>query len=75
MNTLIFLGIIYVISIIGAIISIRYDKDINENSYISILIFCPLINTGLCLVELLCVVSLTNINLDKVLYKLITYKI
>ena len=73
MNTLVILGIIYVVSIIGTIISVRYDDSVDENSYIFMFIFCPLVNTGVCIVELFYFLSLTDIALNKTLYKLITY--
>lgn len=46
--------IIYIASIIGAIISIRYDDDLfNEKSWTLFLVFCPVINTGLSILELI----------------------
>lgn len=69
--------IIYIASIIGAIISIRYDDDLfNEKSWILFLVFCPVVNTGLSILELIIQLSLLldiviHLNLDKKFYKLI----
>ena len=69
--------IIYIASIIGAIISIRYDDDLlNEKSWTLFLVFCPVVNTGLSILELIIQLSLLldiviHLNLDKKFYKLI----
>lgn len=69
--------IIYIASIIGAIISIRYDNDLfNEKSWTLFLVFCPVVNTGLSILELIIQLSLLlyiviHLNLDKKFYKLI----
>ena len=69
--------IIYIASIIGAIISIRYDDDLfDEKPWILFLIFCPVVNTGLFILELIIQLSLLldiviHLNLDEKFYKLI----
>lgn len=69
--------IIYIASIIGAIISIRYDDDLfNEKSRTLFLVFCLVVNTGLSILELIIQLSLLldiviHLNLDKKFYKLI----
>lgn len=45
---MVILIIIYIISIIGAILSIRYDQAIfDEDSWTIFLVFCPIVNGGL----------------------------
>lgn len=67
--------IIYIASIIGAIISIRYDDDIfDKKPWTLFLVFCPGVNTGLFILEL--IIQLTLLldllsNLDEKFYKLI----
>jgi hypothetical protein len=74
MTTLI---IIYIASIIGAIISIRYDDDFfDEESWTLFLVFCPVVNTGLFILELIFQLTLLldiviHLNLDEKFYKLI----
>ena len=69
--------IIYIASIIGAIISIRYDDDLfDKKSWTLFLVFCPVVNTGLSILELIIQLSLLldiviHLNLDKKFYKLI----
>ena len=69
--------IIYIASIIGAIISIRYDDDFfNEKPWALFLVFCPVVNTGLSILELIIQLSLLlgiviHLNLDEKFYKLI----
>ena len=69
--------IIYVISVIGTILSIRYDDIIfNKESGTLFLVFCPGINTLLPIFELFFRLSLlfdiiTQWNLDEKFYKLI----
>lgn len=68
---MIILIIIYIISIIGAILSIRYDQAIfNEDSWTVFLVFCPIVNSGVCFIEIM---DLSYLN--KKLYNLITYKV
>ena len=65
--------IIYIVSIIGAIISIRlFDKK----PWTLFLVFCPVVNTGLFILELIIQLSLLldiviHLNLDEKFYKLI----
>lgn len=74
MTTLI---IIYIASIIGAIISIRYDDIIfNKKPWTLFLVFFPGANTGLFIFELFFQLSLlfdmiTQLDLDEKFYKLI----
>ena len=69
--------IIYIASIIGAILSIRYDDDsFDEKPWTLFLVFCPVVNTGLSILELISLLSLLldiviHLNLDKKFYKLI----
>lgn len=65
--------IIYIVSIIGAILSIRYDDDFfNEKPWTLFLVFCPVVNTGLSILELIIQLLLfIHLNLDKKFYKLI----
>lgn len=69
--------IIYIASIIGAIISIRYDDDLfDEKPWTLFLVFCPVVNTGLFILELIIQPSLLldiviHLNLDEKFYKLI----
>lgn len=70
---MIILIIIYIASIIGAIISIRYDDDFfDEKPRTLFLVFCPVINTGLIILELIILLDIViNLNLDEKFYKLI----
>ena len=74
MTTLI---IIYIASIIGAIISIRYDDDFfDEKPWTLFLVFCPVVNTGIIILELTTQLTLLlniviHLNLDEKFYKLI----
>ena len=70
---MIILIIIYIASIIGAIISIRYDDDIfDEKPRTLFLVFCPVVNTGLIILELIILLDIViNLNLDEKFYKLI----
>ncbi len=61
---------IYIISVIGAILSIRYDKCFDEDDFIIFAIFCPVLNSVITIIELLEYIP----NPNKILYKLITYK-
>ena len=67
--------IIYIASIIGAIISIRYDDDIfDKKPWTLFLVFCPGVNTGLFILELIIQLTLLSdlfSNLDEKFYKLI----
>lgn len=74
MTTLI---IIYIASIIGAIISIRYDDEFfDEKPWALFLVFCPVVNTGLIILELIVQLlfllgKVIHLNLDEKFYKLI----
>ena len=69
--------IVYVASIIGAIISIRYDDYFfDKKPWTLCLVFCPVVNTGLPILELFFRLSLlfdiiTQWDLDEKFYKLI----
>ena len=71
---MIILIIIYIISIIGAIISIRYDSYFNKDSWILFILFCPLVNSIISIVEMLTLISNSSKFLNEKLYNLITYK-
>ena len=68
---------IYVISIIGAYLSIRYDdRCFDEKPWTLFLLFCPVVNTLLCIIEILFLIielidRIKNLNLDEKVYKLI----
>lgn len=68
---------IYVISIIGVILSIRYDdKFFIKKQETLFVIFFPVINTVICLLELWCIFGtlenkIANLELNKKFYKLI----
>ena len=68
---------IYVISMIGVILSIRYDdKFFIEKQGILVVIFFPVINTIICLLELCCVFDtladkIADLELNKKFYELI----
>lgn len=69
--------IIYVISLIGVILSIRYDDILfDERSWTLFLLFCPVVNTILVTLELFFLVvslfeKIIHLNLDRRIYKLI----
>ena len=69
--------IIYIASIIGAIISIRYDDDFfDDKPWTLFLVFCPVVNTGLIILELIVQLLfllgiVLHLNLDEKFYKLI----
>ena len=68
---------IYVISMMGVILSIRYDnKFFIEKQGTLVVVFCPVINTIICLLELFCVLGvladkIDDLELDKKFYELI----
>ena len=67
--------IIYIISIIGAILSIRYDQAIfDEDSWTILLVFCPAVNSIICFMEILDFLPISLSYFNKKLYNLITYK-
>lgn len=69
--------IIYIISIIGAILSIRYDDEFfDDKPWTLFLVFCPVVNTGLTILELIVQLLfllgiVIHLNLDEKFYKLI----
>ena len=69
--------IVYVASIIGAIISIRYDDELfDDKPWTLFLVFCPVVNTSLIILELIVQLLLLlgiviHLNLDEKFYKLI----
>ena len=66
---------IYIISIIGAILIIRYDQAIfDEDSWTIFLVFCPIVNSGVCFIEIIDFLPISLSYLNKKLYNLITYK-
>ena len=71
---MIILIIIYIISIIGAILTIRYDSYFNKDSWILFILFCPVVNSIISIVEMLTFVSNSSKFLNEKLYNLITYK-
>lgn len=51
---MVILIIVYIISIIGAVLSIRYDQAIfDEDSWTIFLVFCPVVNSGICFIEIM----------------------
>ena len=67
--------IIYIISIIGAILSIRYDQAMfDENSWTIFLVFCPVVNSIICFMEIMDFLPISLSYFNKKLYNLITYK-
>lgn len=71
---MIILIIIYILSIIGAILTIRYDSYFNKDSWILFILFCPLVNSIISIVEMLTLISNSSKFLNEKLYNLITYK-
>lgn len=76
---MVILIIIYIISIIGAILSIRYDQAIfDEDSWTIFLVFCPALNSVVAVYELGKFLSYINdrflSKFNKPLIKLIKYK-
>lgn len=69
------LVIIYIISIIGAILSIRYDQAIfDEDRWTIFLVFCPVVNSSICIIEITDFLPISLSYLNRKLYNLITYK-
>ena len=67
--------IIYIVSIIGAILSIRYDQAIfDEDSWTIFLVFCPVVNSIICFMEIMDFLPISLSYFNKKLYNLITYK-
>ena len=68
--------ILYIVSIIGAVLSIRYDQAIfDEDSWTIFLVFCPIVNSGVCFTEIMDFLPISLSYLNKKLYNLITYKV
>ena len=67
--------VIYIISIIGAVLSIRYDSYFNKDSWILFILFCPVVNSIISIVEMLTLVSNSSKFINEKLYNLITYKV
>lgn len=73
---MIILIIIYIVSVIGAVLTIRYDDDIfDKKSWALFLVFCPGVNTLLSILEFFQLLLLFDIiaqwDLDEKFYKLI----
>ena len=74
---MIILTIIYIVSVIGAVLTIRYNDDVfDKKPWTLFLVFCPGVNTLLSIVELFFRLSLlsdiiTQWDLDEKFYKLI----
>ena len=71
---MIILIIIYIISVIGAILTVRYDSYFDEESYVLVVVFFPVVNSVICIIKLLACIACSTEALNKKLYKLITYK-
>ena len=73
---MVILIIIYILSIIGAILSIRYDQAVfDEDSWTIFWVFCPVVNSGICFIEIMDFLPISLSYLNKKLYNLITYKV
>ena len=73
---MIILIIIYILSIIGAILSIRYDQAIfDEDSWTIFLVFYPVVNSVICFIGIMDFLSISLSYLNKKLYNLIAYKV
>lgn len=69
------LTIIYIISLIGTVLSIRYDRAIfDKDSWTVFLVFCPVVNSGVCLIEIFDFLPISLSYLNEKLYNLIIYK-
>lgn len=66
--------VIYIISVIGAILTIRYDSYFDEDSNVLFIVFCPIVNSVVNIIELLGCIIYHSETLNKKLYNLITYK-
>lgn len=67
--------VIYIVSVIGAILAIRYDQAIfDEDSWTIFLVFCPIVNSGVCFIEIMDFLPISLSYLNRKLYNLITYK-
>lgn len=66
--------VIYIVSVIGAILTIRYDLYFNEDSNVLFIVFCPIVNSVVSIIELFAYIIYHSETLNKKLYRLITYK-
>lgn len=66
--------VIYIISVIGAILTIRYDSYFDEDSNVLFIVFCPIVNSVVSIIGLFAYIIYYSETLDKKLYRLITYK-
>lgn len=67
--------VIYIVSVIGAILTIRYDSYFNKDSWILFILFCPLVNSVTSIIEMLTWIYNSSKALNEKLYNLITYKV
>ncbi len=66
--------VIYIVSIIGAILTIRYDSYFDKNSNVLFIVFCPIVNSVVSIIDLFAYIIYYSEKLNKKLYNLITYK-
>lgn len=66
--------VIYIISVIGAILTIRYDSYFNKDSNVLFIVFCPIVNSVVSIIDLFAYIVYNSEKLNKKLYRLITYK-
>lgn len=66
--------VIYIISVIGAILTIRYDSYFNKDSNVLFIVFCPIVNSVVSIIDLFAYIGYNSEKLNKKLYRLITYK-
>lgn len=66
--------VIYIISVIGAILTIRYDSYFNKDSNVLFIVFCPIVNSVVSIIDLFAYILYSSEILNKKLYKLIKYK-
>lgn len=66
--------VIYIISVIGAILTIRYDSYFNKDSNVLFIVFCPIVNSVVSIIDLFAYTVYYSEKLNKKLYRLITYK-
>lgn len=66
--------VIYIISVIGAVLTIRYDSYFDEDNNVLFIVFCPIANSVISIIELLACIIYYSGPLNKKLYRLVTYK-
>lgn len=66
--------VIYIASVIGAILTIRYDSYFDKNSNVLFIVFCPIVNSVVSIIDLFAYIIYYSEKLNKKLYRLITYK-